>query len=556
MNIQEEFKDWISSLKEYLMNNETIYSKKIVYSSIKKHFAEFIQKLEFLELSNNFREIMYCILKDIPEIPICPVCKQNILPLRNYVIGFQQTCSKECAYKNFHSDKVHDKISKTVKAKYKNSLSQDSPIIKYNAERDTNDKNYFILKDYCKHGNVHIYAKTLQKINSINESTFCVECNTELYNTYIPTQKEIDEFKSSFEEFYNKHSLAFKKSWWILYYPKKLKILKIIFEQATNESFNIDNPLHLSEAYYIARNNLSSRPICCDETCNEKTHFSGSTNNYTKFCDKHGVGYNSSYKELELKKFIDSLNVKYIHTDREQISKELDFYFPEHKIAIEFNGCWYHCDKFKDKKYHANKFKECLDKNIQMITICEDDWSNKENIVKHLIKSKLNIFKYKIGARETTVRDVGIEESRTFLNEYHLQGYCNSRYRYGLYYNDDLVMLLTIGPSRFKKNELEILRICTKSDYCILGGASKLFKYFLGNHPEINSIVSYANCDISVGKIYEKLGFKYIGTTENWSWLYNGKRINRFNNIRKRKDELELYKCYSCGTMKFIYTKY
>ena len=191
-----------------------------------------------------------------------------------------------------------------------------------------------------------------------------------------------------------------------------------------------------------------------------------------------------------------------------------------------------------------------------MITIWEDDWTNKENIVKDLIKSKLNIFKYKIGARETTVRDVGIEESRTFLNEYHLQGYCNSRYRYGLYYNDDLVMLLTIGPSRFKKNELEILRICTKSDYCILGGASKLFKHFLDTNPEINSIVSYANCDISVGKIYEKLGFKYLGTTENWSWLYNGKRINRFNNIRKRKDELELYKCYSCGTMKFLYTKY
>ena len=156
MNIQEEFKDWISDIKEYLMNDETIYSKKIVYSSIKKHFPEFIQKLEFLELSDNFREIMYCILKDVPEIPICPVCKQNILPLRNYVIGFQQTCSKECAYTNFHSVETYDKISKTVKAKYKNSLSQDSPVIKYNAERDRNDRNYFILKDYCKHGNVHI----------------------------------------------------------------------------------------------------------------------------------------------------------------------------------------------------------------------------------------------------------------------------------------------------------------------------------------------------------------------------------------------------------------
>lgn len=101
----------------------------------------------------------------------------------------------------------------------------------------------------------------------------------------------------------------------------------------------------------------------------------------------------------------------------------------------------------------------------------------------------------------------------------------------------------------------ELLRLCTKLGYCVVGGASKLFTHFIKEHPEIQEIISYADCDISNGNIYDTLGFKYEHTTDNWTWLYKGERINRINKIRNQQHELGLHKCYGSGTMKYRWTK-
>ena len=43
---------------------------------------------------------------------------------------------------------------------------------------------------------------------------------------------------------------------------------------------------------------------------------------------------------------------------------------------------------------------------------------------------------------------------------------------------------------------------------------------------------------------------KEIGISENWKWLYKGKRYNRLNKIRF--EQQDLFKCYSVGTLKYI----
>lgn len=238
---------------------------------------------------------------------------------------------------------------------------------------------------------------------------------------------------------------------------------------------------------------------------------------------------------------------------RDVIKGELDFYIPDKKIAIEFNGCWFHSDKFKDKSYHMDKYNQCREQGIQLITIWEDDWTDRNSIMKALLAAKLGFSDIKVGARETVCREVSVADSGEFLDAYHLQGYCNARWRYGLYLEGVLVCMLTIGPSRFKKGENEILRICTRDGYTISGGVSKMFAFFLKKHPDIKRVVSYANCDISTGDVYDKMGFRLESTTLNWSWFYKGKRINRFNKIRNT--DLVMYKCYGSGTMKYIYER-
>lgn len=556
MNIISQFSEWSANIKkEYIDKDGTINSKRLVKTAFGKLFPVAYEIIK-TDYPDKFREVVYCILNDISEFPKCPICGKE-LPLRNFKIGFQKTCSRECGNVNFHSEETVKKMTKTVRQKnfYKCKKRffwlQDIDL-KY----DDTDGNWVILKNYCKHGDIRIYQSRLTNVykNILSDGTLCPDCNKEIFNSYIPTQDEYDNFVKTFPEFYNANLYRLDKEFWMLYYPKKLKLLKIFYEKHFGNFDIADNNCY-AEAYYAIINHIVTRPKCKCEGCSNDAIFFNGQSGYSIFCKEHSVGYNCSGIEYEVKDFIDSLGISYIHNDRNLIGKELDFYFPDKNLAIEVNGCWYHSDKFKSKNYHRNKFQKCLDNGVELIYIWEDDWKYSKSIIQNYLKAKLGIFDRQIYARNTELREVSISDSRKFLDENHLQGYCNAKFRYGLYYYDELVQMMTFGYSRFKKGEIELLRFCTKGEVKIIGGASKLFTAFIRQNPDITDIISYANCDISKGDIYERLGFKYIHTTDNWSWLYNGMRINRFNKIRKKADELGLYKCYSAGTMKFLFTR-
>lgn len=65
---------------------------------------------------------------------------------------------------------------------------------------------------------------------------------------------------------------------------------------------------------------------------------------------------------------------------------ELDLYYPEKKVAIEFNGDYWHSSEFKHKNYHYNKFKSCLEKEILLVSIFESEWNNKKDEIKQYLK--------------------------------------------------------------------------------------------------------------------------------------------------------------------------
>jgi hypothetical protein len=115
-------------------------------------------------------------------------------------------------------------------------------------------------------------------------------------------------------------------------------------------------------------------------------------------------------------------------------------------------------------------------------------------------------------------------------------------------------------------NEYELLRFCNKLNYTIIGGASKLFNYFIKNYNPVK-ILSYANRDWSNGNLYKILGFKLLNITEPGYWYYKGRiKYNRFN-FRKdilvkqgydiNKTEFEIMdskgylRVWDCGNFKF-----
>jgi hypothetical protein len=340
-------------------------------------------------------------------------------------------------------------------------------------------------------------------------------------------------------------------------YPSQYSVFKDKTKSTNIERYGVEHPAQLESIKQKARtsswvsyynNNkdiLKFRPL--DEntrpefgdivqckSCGAESAYKGTPMHWRcPHCEP--VTSSSSRPELEVLEYVKSIyDGEVIHGDRIVLKpKELDIYIPGRNFAIEFNGTYFHsADEESDKEmaaYHLNKTKGCEHQGINLMYVWEYDWNNvlKQKIIKSMIRSKLGLSK-RIYARETEVREVSSVVAKQFLTMNHLQGESISKVNLGLYYQGDLVALMTFGKPRFNKNyEWELLRFCSLLDTNVVGGASKLLKHFRKNH--IGSIISYANREHSAGKLYEALGFSLINESQsNYQWMKGNTLLKRY----------------------------
>ena len=270
---------------------------------------------------------------------------------------------------------------------------------------------------------------------------------------------------------------------------------------------------------------------------------------------KH-CGGKSSYEE-DIIDYLNSLGIKnIIHGSRKILANnlELDIYLPDYNIGIEFNGTYWHSDAFLNKDYHQNKSKLAADLGIRLIHISEYDWidTQRQLILKSIMKSACNKIKNKIYARNCIVKKLKSSELRSFCDKNHIQGYRNAKITYGLFYNNELVQMMSF--SHHKKYEWELIRSCTKLDTQIVGGVNKLFKAFVKDEKP-NQIFSYCDFNLFNGISYEKLGMQYLGlTAPNLHYiLKNGKVINRMpHKYKDFKSEIAA-SIYGAGSKKYLW---
>lgn len=253
-----------------------------------------------------------------------------------------------------------------------------------------------------------------------------------------------------------------------------------------------------------------------------------------KFKQSHNNDTSSSLEKI-VRGWLDSLNLEYQINVRNIIPpKELDIYIPSKKVAIEINGCYWHSDQEKPKNYHIDKFKDCEEHGIQLIQIWEDWLINKPDIIQSILLTKLGECNDVVYARQCEIREVNSKDSREFLEDNHIQGYCNAKYSYGLYYKDELVSLMTFGAQRKCLNsnptegEYELLRFCNMAYIRVVGGASKLFKYFLKLHKP-KKVISFSSCDISNCNLYKTLGFESDENISQSYWYVDPEDFQRYH---------------------------
>jgi len=244
--------------------------------------------------------------------------------------------------------------------------------------------------------------------------------------------------------------------------------------------------------------------------------------------------------EIQVANFLAGLlpNSQIVKNDRTLIGKELDIYIPDYNIAIECNGLYWHSElNGKTSNYHIEKTKQCKENNVRLLHIWENDWNIKQPIVKSRLSSVLgkNTTVY---ARKCMIKEVNTKDTQEFLSNNHLQGYCASSVKLGLYENNKLVSLMTFGKSRFtRKYDYELIRYCNKLGINVVGGASKLFAYFIKQYSPKN-VVSYSSIDFNTGEMYSHLGFKKTHSSCP-AYYYTKNYLVLENRIKYQKHKLK-----------------
>ena len=163
-----------------------------------------------------------------------------------------------------------------------------------------------------------------------------------------------------------------------------------------------------------------------------------------------------------------------------------------------------HIDKVKDRRY-LKKFK-----TPDNILFFEDEFKKKKRIIDSItnIKNESNIKRY--FARKCEIYELDTFLTNEFLEENHLQGKDVSSIRLGLYFESELLCVMTFGKSRFNKNyEYELIRFCSKLNTQVIGGFSKLETYFIRTR-EPKSIITFADKRFSDGNVYLKNGYTLL----------------------------------------------
>lgn len=249
-----------------------------------------------------------------------------------------------------------------------------------------------------------------------------------------------------------------------------------------------------------------------------------------------------SKAEEEIYDFLLSLNINKEEIDlrdRKTIKPlELDIYLPKFKLAIEHHGLFWHSEQKVGKRLHYDKYVRCKELGIRLIQVYEDEWINKKQIVKNLVIQALGMNNSsKIYARNCSLKEISSFESKNLLNKYHIQGFSNGKHYLGLFHSDELVAAMVLGSNKSLRGDTdvyELIRYATK--YNVIGGMSKLFKYFIRQHSP-DSVITYSDNDKFSGNSYLKLGFKPISLVKPNYYSIWGK-LDRRHKSSTKKDNL------------------
>lgn len=547
----------------FLIDNKSGHKTREDWFS-KNHSDMYLKLIQHCEPFNipTFKEKIWFFFNGLTEKPKCSGCQGHVEFSGRFDRGYNDFCSLECA--NTKGDLL-DRIKKTNQEKFGvDYYTQHSDFVE---KQKKTKKERYGDENYNNHDKMLNTKKMLYGDSNYNNQNKIKKTSLERYGVVSPSKSTLvkEKIKKTNLDRYGFNSPTQNPQIKDKLYESILINIKDRFKNNefigydfktgiyTLKCDRCDSEYVIPTGLYNERNRLGY--ICCTE------------------CNPIGLGKTSN-GEIEISDYLRGVGVEnIILNNRDIIKQELDIFLPDYNLAIEYNGLYWHSEIYKNEKYHLDKTIKCNENGIELIHIFEDEWLFNRPIVESILKNRLGLVKNKIHARKCDVKLVDNKMSIDFLNNNHIQGgNCKNSIRLGLFYNDELVSLMTFSKPRLAlggKGEWELVRFCNKINTIVSGSASKLFNFFIKNYKP-TTIVTYSDIRIFSGGLYDKLGFKEIHKSKpNYWYVIENKRYHRFNyrksNLIKQgfdpdKTEKQImferkyYRIYDCGNVRWEYS--
>lgn len=464
----------------------------------------------------------------------CPKCKK--LAKSNYLLldqfGEKRFLCSKCLREQSSlekygvtniakSEKYKNKILNTKKEKYgdnwgKNWYNKSSKTIleKYNVSNIGELSDHY---DKCKRTMISKYGSLenayKENISKGNNSKILKYGSIENYNKIIS-----EKSKKAIKEKYNVDNFSQTKIW------KDKHLIKVMNNlMKTNDNLKF---------FYKKDDNYYLHCIECNKDFLEKT---GHIIYRCPNCFPNIINNpSSSYEELEVLNYIKSVYNGQIEHRKKKLftnsKQEIDIYLPELKVGIEFDGIYWHCSDNPNNLRDYNKLIDANNRGIKLIRIWENEWNEKQDIVKSIINNILNIpCKNIIQANNCEIRNISNSACKLFCNKNSLQGEINSSVNLGLFYKEDLVQIISLNKLHIhNKYEWKLVRNCCKLNTTVVNGENKLLKYFEETYKP-KSIITYCNRRYFSGNNYKLLGFKEQKTIKPIFWI-----VDKHKNIESK----------------------
>ena len=201
---------------------------------------------------------------------------------------------------------------------------------------------------------------------------------------------------------------------------------------------------------------------------------------------------------------------------------------PDYKLAIEFDGVYYHGENASNKRcnnnYHLYKTNLCKEKGIQLIHIFEDEWLYRKSIIKSLLKEKLNL-SIEIDFCKCSVRSISVDTICEFIEKNSLCTVKNSSHNFGIFLLEELVGVFCVNYN----NDLVY---CNKIDYIINGLLDNI----------VSHLPKFSHYTVSLDRRYyplPNLAYNWVFIKETFPKYFYTKARVRYDINNFSKDKLK-----------------